>query len=240
MSAQQRYRILVPYLTGLYSTDTQGRLDMLRDGLLALSECSGGDWAIIRADAERLLRVWSCRENNDPTAREIASQILGALGDFTEGDNTPTLVIKEEEPPLVISHVQASQVVSMVTQPKVVSMVTQPQVVSMVTQPKAVSVAVAQPQVVSMVTQPKAGPVVLSTSLTGLDEDSDDTPIEESEEEEEEEEGMEVARRRIQGRDYWWEEKSNKLYAFTGEDDDVGDEVGILLANGKPVLLACK
>ena len=80
--------------------------------------------------------------------------------------------------------------------------------------------------------------MVLSTSLTGLDEDSDDTPIEESEEEEEE--GMEVARRRIQGRDYWWEEKSNKLYAFTGEDDDVGDEVGILLANGKPVLLACK
>ena len=203
MSAQQRYRILVPYLTGLYSTDTQGRLDMLRDGLLALSECSGGDWAIIRADAERLLRVWSCRENNDPTAREIASQILGALGDFTEGDNTPTLVIKEEEPPLVISHVQAG--------------------------PQVVSVAVAQP---------KAGPVVLSTSLVELDEDSDDTPIEESEEEEEE--GMEVARRRIQGRDYWWEEKSNKLYAFTGEDDDVGDEVGILLANGKPVLLACK
>ena len=210
MSAQQRYRILVPYLTGLYSTDTQGRLDMLRDGLLALSECSGGDWAIIRADAERLLRVWSCRENNDPTAREIASQILGALGDFTEGDNTPTLVIKEEEPPLVISHVQAG--------------------------PQVVSVAVAQPQVVSMVTQPKAGPVVLSTSLVELDEDSDDTPIEESEEEE----GMEVARRRIQGRDYWWEEKSNKLYAFTGEDDDVGDEVGILLANGKPVLLAGK
>lgn len=223
MSAQQRYRILVPYLTGLYSSDPKGRLDMLRDGLLALSECSGGDWAIIRADAERLLRVWSCRENNDPTAREIASQILGALGDFTEVDNTPTLVIKEEEPPLVISHVQAPQVVSTVAQPRVVSMV-------------------AQPQVVSMVTQPKAGPVVLSTSLTELDdcdEDSDDTPIEESEEEEEEE-GMEVARRRIQGRDYWWEEKSNKLYAFTGEDDDVGDEVGILLANGKPVLLAGK
>lgn len=206
MSAQQRYRILVPYLTGLYSSDPKGRLDMLRDGLLALSECSGGDWAIIRADAERLLRVWSCRENNDPTAREIASQILGALGDFTEGDNTPKLVIKEEEPPLVISHVQASQV---------------------------------QPQVVSVVVQPKAGPVVLSTSLTDLDEDSDDTPIEESEEEEEEE-GAEVARRRIQGRDYWWEEKTNKLYAFTGEDDDVGDEVGILLANGKPVLLAGK
>jgi len=217
MSAQQRYRILVPYLTGLYSSDPKGRLDMLRDGLLALSECSGGDWAIIRADAERLLRVWSCRENNDPTAREIASQILGALGDFTEGDNTPKLVIKEEEPPLVISHVQTPQVVSMV----------------------------AQPRVVSMVVQPQAGPVVLSTSLTDLDEDSDDTPIEESEEEEEEEEkeeeeGAEVARRRIQGRDYWWEEKTNKLYAFTGEDDDVGDEVGILLANGKPVLLVGK
>lgn len=203
MSAQQRYRILVPYLTGLYSADSTGRLDMLRDGLLALSECSGGDWAIIRADAERLLRVWSCRENNDPTAREIASQILGALGDFTESGNTPTLVIKEEEPPLVISHVQAPQI---------------------------------QPQVVSMVVQPKAGPVVLSTSLAEFDEDSDDTPIEDSKEEE----GMEVARRRIQGRDYWWEEKTNKLYAFTGEDDDVGDEVGILLANGKPVLLAGK
>ena len=223
MSAQQRYRILVPYLTGLYSADSTGRLDMLRDGLLALSECSGGDWAIIRADAERLLRVWSCRENNDPTAREIASQILGALGDFTESDNTPKLVIKEEDPPLVISHVPAG-----------------PQVVSVVAQPQVVSVAVAQPQVVSVVAQPKAGPVVMSTSLTELDEDSDDTPIEEEEEEEEEEEGMEVARRRIQGRDYWWEEKSNKLYAFTGEDDDVGDEVGILLANGKPVLLAGK
>ncbi len=223
MSAQQRYRILVPYLTGLYSADSTGRLDMLRDGLLALSECSGGDWAIIRADAERLLRVWSCRENNDPTAREIASQILGALGDFTESDNTPKLVIKEEDPPLVISHVPAG-----------------PQVVSVVAQPQVVSVAVAQPQVVSVVAQPKAGPVVMSTSLTELDEESDDPPIEEEEVEEEEEEGMEVARRRIQGRDYWWEEKSNKLYAFTGEDDDVGDEVGILLANGKPVLLAGK
>jgi len=79
-----------------------------------------------------------------------------------------------------------------------------------------------------------------------FEEDEDDDEVEEEveveaevedeDEDEDEEEGMEVEVRTIRGKKYWYEAKTRKLFAIEGEDD-VGDEVGILLANGTPVLL---
>jgi hypothetical protein len=58
---------------------------------------------------------------------------------------------------------------------------------------------------------------------------------EEQEEEQEEEEGMEVEPIKIKGKNYWIDTATHKLYAVVGEDD-VGDEVGAIVA-GKAVFL---
>jgi hypothetical protein len=63
--------------------------------------------------------------------------------------------------------------------------------------------------------------------------DSDSDAVEE-EEVEEEEEGMEVEQMTFRGRTYWHEPSTGKLFA--NNDDEVGDEVGKLVA-GRPVFL---
>jgi hypothetical protein len=62
---------------------------------------------------------------------------------------------------------------------------------------------------------------------------------EEKEEKEENEEEMEVTKRFIRGREYWYDEKTHKLYEIT-PGDDVGPEVGIVMLNGRPHFLAEK
>jgi hypothetical protein len=59
----------------------------------------------------------------------------------------------------------------------------------------------------------------------------------ETEDSVEDAEGIEVEKRRIRGVDYWYDPSSRKLYTICDEDD-VGDEVGILLPNGNPVMIA--
>jgi hypothetical protein len=184
MSSIERYKTLIPYLTGLYvSEDTNSRTTILRDGLLHLTESS--DWSKIKADSERLLSVWSSKEGTG--ASEVVRQILDFIGEFTE--EAPRLAIKEAAPP-VIEHVQE-----------------------------------------------RAKPVLPFKSTPVFVEPDEEEEIEVEEEVEEEEEGMEVEVRTIRGKKYWYEAKTKKLYAIVG-DDDVGEEVGILLANGTPVMIA--
>ena len=59
-----------------------------------------------------------------------------------------------------------------------------------------------------------------------------------SETEEEEEEGVEVEKRTIRGREYWVSSEGI-LYAVTDEDE-IGDEVGRINKEGRPVFLAPK
>jgi len=190
MSSVIRYKTLIPFLTGLYVTeDTNSRTQILREGLLGLTD-SSQDWSTIRMDAERMLAVWSSKES-DPAAREVVAQILNVLGEFADS-STPVLVITDHAVPR-IEHVAPA---------------------------------------------PHVIPV--------FEEDEDDDEVEEEveveaeveneDEDEDEEEGMEVEVRTIRGKKYWYEAKTRKLFAIEGEDD-VGDEVGILLANGTPVLL---
>ena len=72
-----------------------------------------------------------------------------------------------------------------------------------------------------------------------LEEDEDEELESEIETEDsvEDAEGIEVEKRRIRGVDYWYDPSSRKLYTICDEDD-VGDEVGILLPNGNPVMIA--
>ena len=91
-----------------------------------------------------------------------------------------------------------------------------------------------RPQVEAPFKSTVVEPVIKSMDVEEVEEEVEEE--EEVEVEEEEEEGMEVEKRKIRGVNYWFEEKTNKLYAIVG-DDDVGDEVGVLL-NGKPVMLA--
>jgi hypothetical protein len=60
----------------------------------------------------------------------------------------------------------------------------------------------------------------------------------EEEAEEEEEEGVEVEKRTIRGREYWLS-SDGTLYAVT-EDDEIGDEVGRIGKDGRPIFLAPK
>jgi hypothetical protein len=82
-------------------------------------------------------------------------------------------------------------------------------------------------------------PLVKLPFVTPLDDDEEEEEDEEDEDDEDDEDddsGIEVEKRKIRGHVYWYDAKSNKLYAVT-PDDEVGDEVGILLANGNPLLL---
>jgi hypothetical protein len=58
----------------------------------------------------------------------------------------------------------------------------------------------------------------------------------ESEAEEEEEEGVEVEKRTIRGREYWLS-SDGTLYAVA-DDDEIGEEVGRINKDGRPVFLA--
>lgn len=212
MSAQSRYKTLIPSLVNLYvAPDTLSRTTALRDGLLALAE--SGDWNLIKKDADRLLTVWASKES-DPAASAIVGEIDNILAEFIE-TTAPTLVITDKVEP--IQHVLPP-----------------------VSHPPASHPPVSHPPVSQRQTQPPVTlctkPPFMSTPVFVEPDEEDEVEVEDEEEVEEEEEGMEVEKRKIRGVNYWFEEKTNKLYAIVG-DDDVGDEVGILLANGKPVML---
>jgi hypothetical protein len=206
-----RYKALIPSLVNLYvANNTMERTTALRDGLLALDT---GDWAITKKDADRLLTVWASKES-DPAASAIVGEIDSILAEFIE-TSAPTLVITDEmtEP---IQHVHPVR-----TQPTWPCQAQKPVFVQ------------AQPVFVEEAEEDEEQD---TDKAMDVEEEVEVEEEAEEEEEEEEEEGMEVEKRKIRGVNYWYEEKTNKLYAIIG-DDDVGDEVGVLL-NGKPVLLA--
>ena len=211
-----RYKALIPSLVNLYvANNTMERTTALRDGLLALDT---GDWSITKKDADRLLTVWASKES-DPAASAIVGEIDSILAEFIE-TSAPTLVITD-------------QVTDEMTEPiqHVLPPGSRPQL--------------NQNQNQNQKEPFKSTPIFVEPDEETTSEAMDVEEAEEVEEEEEEEgededededEGMEVEKRKIRGVYYWFEAKTNKLYAVEGEDD-VGDEVGAIV-NGKPVMLA--
>ena len=218
MSDHKRFKTLIPFLTSIYiANDTADRTNTLRDGLLAIADCSD-DWATVRNDADRMLRVWSSKET-DPAAQEVVAQILHVLGDMRRlsSDSAPA----PAPAPTLISHVGPVGFSS-----------------------------------VPITQLPDTPRIIISETESHEDEDEEEEEekmevddeeeeVEEEEEETEEEEdedseaGNEVEKRVVRGRTYYFDSNTNKLYAVLA-DDEVGDEVGILLANGAPVFLTGK
>jgi hypothetical protein len=89
----------------IYSKTTSAeRTESLQDALLSLSTlmnpATADQWATLRQDAERVLRLWGVKES-DPAASEMATQLLGMLDGFTieSGTEDVTLVIEEKGAP---------------------------------------------------------------------------------------------------------------------------------------------
>ena len=92
----------------IYSKTTSAeRTASLQEALLSLSTlmnpATADQWATLRQDAERVLRLWGVKES-DPAASEMATQLLGMLDGFTiesssSGVEDVTLVIEETGAP---------------------------------------------------------------------------------------------------------------------------------------------
>ena len=105
MTSLQRFKALLPFMMDIYSKTTSAeRTESLQDALLSLSTlmnpATADQWATLRQDAERVLRLWGVKES-DPAASEMATQLLGMLDGFTieSGTEDVTLVIEEKGAP---------------------------------------------------------------------------------------------------------------------------------------------
>lgn len=108
MTSLQRFKALLPFMMDIYSKTTSAeRTGSLQEALLSLSTLmnpvTADQWAILRQDAERILRLWGVKES-DPAASEMATQLLGMLDGFTiestsSGIEDVTLVIEEKGAP---------------------------------------------------------------------------------------------------------------------------------------------
>ena len=108
MTSLQRFKALLPFMMDIYSKTTSAeRTESLQDALLSLSTLmnpvTADQWATLRQDAERVLRLWGVKES-DPAASEMATQLLGMLDGFTiestsSGLEDVTLVIEEKGAP---------------------------------------------------------------------------------------------------------------------------------------------
>ena len=106
MTSLQRFKALLPFMMDIYSKTTSAeRTGSLQEALLSLSTLmnpvTADQWAILRQDAERVLRLWGVKES-DPAASEMATQLLGMIDGFTiesAGPEDVTLVIEEKGAP---------------------------------------------------------------------------------------------------------------------------------------------
>jgi hypothetical protein len=188
---------------------------------------SSNDWQIVLHDVRRLLNVWEAKETDD-VAKSVVLQIVDMLKEFSQ----PVLSLRSERSVQipVISHV--------VDYPLVDARI------SLNVEEKEEDESDEDDDVVP-VPGPRPG---LEAEEEEEEESEEDVPgpepdaSEEEEEAEEEEElpaapeaEMEVEQITIRGKTYWHDAASGKLFAVVDEDD-VGDEVGILV-NGKMTAL---
>ena len=259
MSAQQRYRTLIQFLTQIYSaTDKNASTRSMNDGLAAImvGACpnTNAEWETMSKDVSRLLKVWLIKEN-DPVAQEIASQIHDMLREFTVDAPVaasppgafpltvpaPTLIITDTPIPAavdireisIIQHVsEDGDVVASVSSAASVAEEEEAEVEEEEVEAEEEEVEAEEEEVEEEEVEEEEEEV----EEEEVEEEEEVVEPEAEEEAEEEEEGMEVEQIFIRGRSYWLETNTKKLYAVV-DGDDVGDEVGAMI-NGKPVFLS--
>jgi hypothetical protein len=225
-------------------------------------------WQQVKVDSMRLLRVWRAREDcqGDST---LADQILEALSDFATED-VPRLEISERPTVAAIVVTPPSEPAVLPKPVPVEKALTSDEAAAIEAALAAIDDEEAEeeeaaepvvsddeeedeeteedtedevePEVIApaptpVVSKPVAAPAPAAEEEDVVEPESD-SEDEEAEEETEEEEGVEVEKRTIRGREYWLS-SDGTLYAVA-EDDEIGDEVGRINKDGRPVFLAPK
>ena len=236
MTSLQRFRTLLPFMTAIYSkTSSAERTITLQEGILQLSSLvnpgTAEQWALVRGDADRLLRLWGVKES-DPAATEMATQLLGMIDSFVaEHPEDVGLIIEEKEAPApppvqppapsveALLESQANPFVLFEEEPA---------------PPSNIKVVV--------IHETPASAVDSAEELEDEDEDEDEedsgdkdedeepsgclavSTLLDVEEEEDENDGVEVQKIFFKGRSYWLG-SDNKIYACA-DDDEIGEEIG--------------
>jgi hypothetical protein len=222
-------------MTAIYSKATsEERTEILQEGLLQLATLvnpkTATEWATVRKDADRLMRLWGVKES-DPVATEMATQLLEMIGDFTAGADDVALVIEEKEAPV---------------EPPPVPVVATPATVlyspPAVFPEEAATAAVPNIKVVVIEEHPatavEAGDLEPEAVVDEGNAEEDEEPSgclaaatldniegdEDNEEDDDDNDGVEVQKIFFKGRGYWLG-SDNKIYACA-DDDEIGEEIG--------------
>ena len=195
MNTQTRYRTLVSHLAKVYAADESARTVALHEGLDEivdkLQPDGAGAWKQVKADSQRLLKVWMARETR-PGDVELASQILDALDEFATDaaivSAVAAVVITPPEPvPIAVAPAVAEK--------KPVPVAVAPAVAEKKPVPVAVAPAVAEkkPVPVLVVEEKVIPPAAVIQHVVDADDDEaeEETVVEEDAEEEEETETVE-------------------------------------------------
>jgi cobalamin biosynthesis protein CobT len=267
MSAQLRYRTLVHNIGRVYSSQPEGRTQLLQTGLdeicTVLAPTTPAQWDLVGTDSERLLRVWVAKES-DPAAAEVATQLVDILYELaaasasaaaplatplaaataaTAAAVAPALVVAD-----TITHVHPfTRAPTQIyieeddkSDTKIISVGVPCDVETEEVEEEAEEESAAEEEAEEEEAEEES-----AAEEEEEEEDAEESAAEEevvepeeaeAEEEDEEEEGMEVEQIFIRGRAYWLDPTTKKLYAVIDEDE-VGDEVGVLV-NGKAQFLA--
>jgi hypothetical protein len=208
----------------IYSARNEERTNLLQEALNEIATVvaprTADDWNVVGTDSERVLRVWVAREDNE-VAREMARQLVDLMYELAGSDPAPAPapervehVTEDERPTLIIKEEEDEE-------------------------KKEIDIEMSVPDQDSVShedSEVEAEADAEESEEESEEEEEEEEVIEPEEAEEEEEEAMEVEQIHIRGRAYWLETNSKKIYAVVDEDD-VGDEVGIMV-NGKPQFLA--
>ena len=218
------------------------------------------DWNTVGTDSERLLKVWVAKEGG-AAAHEAAAQIVDLLYELAaQEEKAPTS--QPIQPSLIVTDSAVDRIahvlpffssaaaddesdISSIAGDK--TSIDSREVAEAAAEEEEEEEAAAEEEEEEVVEEDEAEEEAeveedeAEEEAEGEDaeeeaevEDAEEEVLEPEDEAEEEEaeEGMEVEQIFIRGRAYWHETNTHKLYELVGEDD-VGDEIGELVA-GKP------
>jgi hypothetical protein len=246
MSSQQRYRTLVHHIGRIYAAPDGTRTELLQTGLDQIVSVVGptntATWNMVGADSDRLLKIWVAKEKDDAAAT-VAQQIgdlLRELADSPVVEIIPSLTVAD-----VVSHVPEPVVIAS-PEPEAKKPVPELKKPEPEAKKPVPELKKPEPEVKKPVPELKKPEPEAEEEEYEVEEEEDGSkpPSDDEgevlepeadandEDEEEEEVGMEVEQITIRGRTWWLEVNTQKIYAVV-DGDDVGDEMGEMVA-GKP------
>jgi hypothetical protein len=181
MNTQTRYRTLVSHLAKVYAADESARTVALHEGLdeivAKIQPDGAGAWKQVKADSQRLLKVWMARETR-PGDAELAAQILDALDEFaTDAAVVAAVAAVIVTPPEPASSAPDVEIVSVVEKPVTVKVEPSPvvKVVAPAPAPAPVAAPVKVPALPTLVVEEKP------STISHVPDDEEGEAVEEEE-----------------------------------------------------------